>query len=906
VGKFAYLFISISITAFFLTSCSKSEEQRYTEAAQLLASFHAEPAAVPIDTSATELIAEQYYIGVPKAALQIVDNHGNVTQKATEFLLSGSMIPQAGAPTSTALNGKVVFFEMFNDAVDMYESTEGIVVTDDLPARRLLAKFPIVSQDNTKVVINFDEGFKTLFVADWISGGSEFEEGLIDAVLDTPVTRVFSLSHTPGRLTIAQSVQARVSFLGSVVTPRMEMRYYLTPYTATAYVPKTVKDTRHVRYFKSFPNLEKTSGKSRTHILRFDVSNPITFSYSANTPKEFEQAVKDGITYWNLAFGKEVIKAEKAPQGVTAPHPDYNVVQWVPWDSAGFAYADVIADPRTGRSLHGQVYLTSVFGIKGIERARIALRQLQAVAAKAPTESPKGKVFNRLGIRFLGEGNTWQPGGHCEQHAHEAAASVANGLATLLSLENVTDQRILEMSQNYVREVVAHEVGHVLGLRHHFAANLQATLSAKEQADWVQRALVDGRFETDNGKFSATSVMEYTEFFAAAHTGQKIKEAKEILPYDNDAIQWGYFGKEDVNDKQTLYCSDEEATSYKDCERFDPTGDTFLGTHIDIVRTIGQLPGLFLENYVAAVAPADPIDKVKVEEVNLTATFGLKTIADALGRSLAWFNGQAKLIAIDNRFPFIGPLNVDARLDARWEILQKKIEAVGGTDRLLFSHLPLPLTLDLATQPEAVVAPVKYSRQEFVAKVNALLDGPTYSKFIGLNGREHAFTDDEKKVIRQRASEYAEYYEEQLLKLTLSSLGQNKLSLAREAEGMSDSETILAKIEKQYVGIAKEIITAVHPTKKVHGKVRTAQVTVEDFKYPKDVRMLATAILAKDLGSQPYWADDARVTIRNTLNSYLESKLLMKDIQGFKESDLSRVLRAWHSEQRSILSSLPE
>ncbi len=54
------------------------------------------------------------------------------------------MIPQQQAATSRGLAGKIVRFELYPDSVDMYESTQGLVVTEQLPARRLLASFPIV------------------------------------------------------------------------------------------------------------------------------------------------------------------------------------------------------------------------------------------------------------------------------------------------------------------------------------------------------------------------------------------------------------------------------------------------------------------------------------------------------------------------------------------------------------------------------------------------------------------------------------------------------------------------------------------------------------------------------------------------------------------------------------------
>jgi hypothetical protein len=904
VGRFSYLVaVAISLTSFFgcgvqprATEKNASDGERYLALMEGVA-----------DTSSVDLQAENdFFIRIPKQALRVTSPEGKVTQKETEFLLSASAIPQVGAPTSTAMNGRVIYFELYQDAVDMYESTVGAVVTDDLPARRLLAKFEIVSQDANRVLINFDKGMRSLFIADWTDGGDKFSAGALDSAVESLMSRVHSVKHSPGRLTISQTVQVRTSSLfGGSSTPRYEFRYFLTPYATTAYTGKAVPKSKHVRFFKSYPNLEKDSGRSRANILRFDISQPITFAYSANTPAEFEDAVKEGILYWNQAFGKEVIKAVKAPEGVTAPHPDFNVVQWVPWDSAGFAYADVISDPRTGRSLHGQVYLTSVFGIKGIERARIALRQLQNTLEKA-VESPKKKHFHGLGVQFLGENEAWQPAGHCEQNAYEVSASMAKGIAGLLAMENVTDQHILDMSRNYVRETVAHEVGHVLGLRHHFAGNIAANLTAKEQAEWAATALKDGKFDSLPGKFAASSVMEYAEFTAAAYNGQKIKEGKEALPYDKDAIQYAYFDKNDVEDKKTLFCSDEENGGYADCEQFDPTGDPFLGTHTDIARWVKSLPGLFLERYVAAVAPADAADVTKVEAVELAggfATGAIKPLSDALKRSLNYFKEETKVIGIDLQFPFIGALNEEARMNARWADLQKKIEGVGGTDRLLFSHLPLNLPLDTSASPTGTVPTEKFSTTGFAAKVSELL-GTTYAKFIGLDGKEHSFTEAEKKVIEQSAKDFAPFMEKEILKASLSAYGLAPLSVAREAVGVKDEETVLAKVEKQYMNIARSIVMELDPAKTRQGKVRGAMVTVQEFKYPKELRSLATKILASKIGAVPYWSEDFRTSLGTALKMKVDQSLLMADVQNFKEGDLSRTLRDWLAEQKSIMADV--
>ena len=84
--------------------------------------------AVPV---APELeVADGFMLAIPKTGL------------GRDYLFTASLIPQMRAATSSGLAGKIVRFELFPDGVDMYESTKGLVVTEDLPARRLLATFP--------------------------------------------------------------------------------------------------------------------------------------------------------------------------------------------------------------------------------------------------------------------------------------------------------------------------------------------------------------------------------------------------------------------------------------------------------------------------------------------------------------------------------------------------------------------------------------------------------------------------------------------------------------------------------------------------------------------------------------------------------------------------------------------
>ena len=125
-------------------------------------------------------VADQFLMAIPKSGFD------------KDYLFTASLIPQEAAATSKGLAGKIVRFELYPDGVDMYESTKGLVVTEDLPARRLLASFPIIRQDGDLVVIDFNKGMRSVFTQSWTDGGADgFADH--DTVLEVPESRVFEM-----------------------------------------------------------------------------------------------------------------------------------------------------------------------------------------------------------------------------------------------------------------------------------------------------------------------------------------------------------------------------------------------------------------------------------------------------------------------------------------------------------------------------------------------------------------------------------------------------------------------------------------------------------------------------------------------------------------------------------------
>jgi hypothetical protein len=829
-------------------------------------------------------VADRFLLAIPKSGF------------GKDYLFTASLIPQAQAATSTGLTAKIVRFELFPDGVDMYESTQGLLVTEDLPARRLLTTFSIVRQDSSKVVIDFNKGMHRVFTQAWTQGGGLGTDR--DRTLDVPEGRVFEMRDDQGRLIIRQSVQARSRQDDQNLEHRYEVRYFLSPYQQGASDAKepNVADHRFARFFETEGRLEPVTGRVSGRIARFDIRQPIVFHYSANTPADFVDAVKDGILYWNHAFGKDIVQAKKAPEGVTAPDAKLNIIQWVPWDNAGFAYADVLLDPITGESGHGQAYITSVFAFAGKSRARALLR---AMLDLAEPKKDKSIVSSRLGVPFLDAAPA------CQVDPQTFALQMAHGLQELLASDELTDEAVLRISQDYVRETVAHEVGHVLGLRHNFAGSLAATLSRKELDDWFKDYVTSKPLDAYTNKLASSSMMEYTIFKGAVFTGWRMRTGGEALPHDRAAIAWGYLNSTEVRDKKMLFATDDDVGQYGDVRRFDYGTNPVVSAYCEIAQILDLLPNNVIETFIAARAPRNSHDRVPLEEVNLNYASYASQLANQFADMLSWFRADARSLRVENQFDFVGDLNHKERLEAHMKYLTSQIEQLGGSDRAIFSFLPLDLKLELKGEPAGVPIISRVSATNLTAKLEKLLDSQTYTNFVGLDDKKYSFTKEEHDLIVKRGKRFFEELEKELVKQVCQRLTNTQRTLGIEAEGAAGEEDIVAKVEQRIIELAKIVITAKEDTNRVSGKIDKGYVEVVSFKYDQETRLAAAKALDDKTGSFKGWAEDAKSDLNTQLKNEVEAALNLSHFKDFKVSLLSRSVREWYQKQQEVLALLP-
>jgi hypothetical protein len=830
-------------------------------------------------------VAEPLHLAIPKLGL------------GKDYLFTASLIPQSQVATSRGLAGKIVRFELFPDGVDMYESTQGLMVTEDLPARRLLASFPIIRQDGEQVVIDFNKGMRRVFTQSW----TDKDSGEHDRVLEVPEGRVFEMREDCGRVVIRQSIQARNRQEDQNLEQRYEVRYFLSPYRSGGCEAKEADaaDLRYARFFETEGKLESVTGRVCSRMARFDIRQPIVFHYSANTPTDYVQAVQDAILYWNRAFGKEIVQVKKAPEGATAPDATLNLIQWVPWDNAGFAYADVLLDPITGESGHGQAYITSVFAFAGQSRARALLRAMLDLAEAKKDGGKKDGSNMRLGMPFLSSAPT------CQIDPTTFAQQMVHGLQELLANDKLTDEAVLKVSQDYVRETVAHEVGHILGLRHNFAGSLEATLSRKELDDWFKAYISGESCDAYTNRIVSSSMMEYTVFKGAVFMGWLMGQTQQALPHDRAAIAWGYLNSTEPRDKKMIFATDEDAGRYGDVRTFDYGTNPVVNAYCEMAQTLALLPNNIIETFISARAPRNPHDRIPLEQVNLNCSHYAGQLASQFADMLSWFRAETRSLRVESQFEYIGELNRNERSQAHLKTLTSQIEQLSGVDRAVFSFLPLDLKLELGAEPAGMPIVQRLSATSLSKGLEKLLVSPAYTNFAGLDERKYTFTREERDLILQRGKKFFAELEKEVVKQVCHRLANSPRTLGIQANGAAGEADIVARVDQRIIEIAKMVITAKDETNRVDGMVDKGYVQVGGFKYDQETRLAAANALSDKAGSFKGWAEDAKSDLNTQLKNEVEAALNISHYKDFKVSLLSRSVREWYQRQLDILALLP-
>jgi len=409
------------------------------------------------------------------------------------------------------INTQVIVWEAYKDKILLKVKSYNAIANDSLPIYKsvkannlepIIYAFDVQSQniDSTAILVDVTKLFSTDVKA--ITGlPAYFRKTYKVKKLDTSRSFIHSIKSYPENIEVVQDFTFEADAPPSnkstnTITMRINQSMILLPKNP---MMSRVYDKR-VGYF-SIGNVDYNSealkADSKRYIKRWRLEpideaaynrgelvapkKPIVYYLDPATPIKLRKYIKQGVDDWQKVFEtagfKNAIMAKMPPTKEEDPEFSmedirYSSIRYVASTTRN-ATGPSVADPRSGEILESDI------------------------------------IWYHNHLRSY-------------RNRYLLETGAANPSARTL---NTSDEEIGDM----MRMVIAHEVGHALGLPHNMAASFA----------YPTDSLRSGSFTQKNG--IAATIMDYARYNYVAQPGdENIRFIRQLGPYDHYAINWGY------------------------------------------------------------------------------------------------------------------------------------------------------------------------------------------------------------------------------------------------------------------------------------------------------------------------------------------------------------------------------
>lgn len=331
-----------------------------------------------------------------------------------------------------------------------------------------------------------------------------------------------------------------------------------------------------------------TTRSEKEFITRFSRTNyqssAIAKYYLKNIPGRYRKSFVDAFEAWNKQFqmsiGRDAFEYEFIESDdprfdlVTAGDVRYNVVEWDTVNTANYGGVG----PSIANQFTGEIFAANVL-IQGPQIEKIyklwfetndKVNKIKLLGNDESAEKLKldfSIEINKIMKLYSKARHSVRLGKSLSFHIVSEDPKNHDPLFNQLSFDSIPEGYTYDSYMyGYFVDMVTHELGHNLGLRHNFKGNL-------------------GSDDSMNTGSVSRSIMEYLD--------RKFRHLDRLGSYDSMAIDYGYKGK--IPEHTNWYCTDEDQVTSEtpknsaECSSDDATSDPFSYFESLLDKSIGLL-----------------------------------------------------------------------------------------------------------------------------------------------------------------------------------------------------------------------------------------------------------------------------------------------------------------------------